>query len=93
MKLENLRLSGKKVLLRVDFNVPLDSNFNVTDDTRISAALPTINYILNQGASLIMMSHLGRPEKKLKADGSIDREKFTMKHTVSTLSRLLEKEV
>ncbi len=93
MKLENIQLSGKKVLLRVDFNVPLDSNFNVTDDTRICAALPTINYILNQGASLILMSHLGRPEKKLKADGSIDREKFTMKHTVSTLSRLLEKEL
>jgi phosphoglycerate kinase len=93
MKLENLQLRGKKVLLRVDFNVPLDANFNVTDNTRISAALPTINFILNQGASLILMSHLGRPEKKLKVDGSIDREKFTLRHTVSTLSRLLEKEV
>jgi phosphoglycerate kinase len=93
MKLENLQLKGKRVLLRVDFNVPLDSNYEVTDDTRISAALPTINYILNQGASLILMSHLGRPEKKLKADGTIDREKFTMRHTVATLSKHLGKTV
>jgi len=93
MKLEELQLKGKRVLLRVDFNVPLDSNYEVTDDTRISSALPTINYILNQGASLILMSHLGRPEKKLKADGTVDREKFTLNHVVSTLSKLLEKTV
>jgi phosphoglycerate kinase len=93
MKLENLPLKGKRVLMRVDFNVPLNANYEVTDDTRISAALATINYILDQGASLILMSHLGRPEKKLKADGSLDREKFTMRHTVSTLSTLLGKPV
>ena len=93
MKLENLLLKGKRVLMRVDFNVPLNANYEVTDDTRISAALATINYILDQGASLILMSHLGRPEKKLKADGSLDREKFTMRHTVSTLSTLLGKPV
>lgn len=93
MKLENLLLKGKRVLMRVDFNVPLNANNEVTDDTRISAALATINYILDQGASLILMSHLGRPEKKLKADGSLDREKFTMRHTVSTLSTLLGKPV
>ena len=93
MKLEELQLKGKRVLLRVDFNVPLDSNYEVTDDTRISSALPTINYILNQGASLILMSHLGRPEKKLKADGTVDREKFTLNHVVSTLSKLLGKTV
>jgi phosphoglycerate kinase len=93
MKLENLPLKGKRVLMRVDFNVPLNANYEVTDDTRISAALATINFILDQGASLILMSHLGRPEKKLKADGSLDREKFTMRHTVSTLSKLLGKPV
>jgi phosphoglycerate kinase len=93
MKLENLPLKGKRVLMRVDFNVPLNANYEVTDDTRISAALATINFILDQGACLILMSHLGRPEKKLKADGSLDREKFTMMHTVSTLSKLLGKPV
>jgi phosphoglycerate kinase len=93
MKLENLPLKGKRVLMRVDFNVPLNANYEVTDDTRISAALATINFILDQGASLILMSHLGRPEKKLKTDGSLDREKFTMMHTVSTLSKLLGKPV
>lgn len=93
MKLENLPLKGKRVLMRVDFNVPLNANYEVTDNTRIIAALSTINYILDQGASLILMSHLGRPEKKLKADGSVDREKFTMRHTVSTLSTLLGKPV
>jgi phosphoglycerate kinase len=93
MKLEELQLKGKRVLLRVDFNVPLDSNYELTDDTRISSALPTINYILNQGASLILMSHLGRPEKKLKADGTVDREKFTLNHVVSTLSKLSGKTV
>lgn len=58
----DLDLKGKKVLVRVDFNVPLDENRNITDDTRIMASLPTINYILEHGASLILMSHLGRPK-------------------------------
>lgn len=93
MYLENINLANKKVLLRVDFNVPLDSDFNITDDTRIQGALPTIQYILKQGAAVILMSHLGRPEKKLKADGSIDKEKFTMKHTVARLSELLGQSV
>jgi phosphoglycerate kinase len=93
MKLENLQLNAKSVLMRVDFNVPLNKNFEVTDDSRISAALPTIRYILDKGAKLILMSHLGRPEKKLKDDGSIDREKFSMKHTIATLSDLLGKKV
>jgi phosphoglycerate kinase len=93
MKLENLNLSGKRVLMRVDFNVPLNSKLEVTDETRIKAALSTINYVLDKGAKLVLMSHLGRPEKKLKEDGSIDREKFSLKHIVPALSNLLSKEV
>ena len=93
MKLENLNLNGKTVLMRVDFNVPLNASFDVTDDTRIRAALPTINFVLEKGAKLVLMSHLGRPEKKLKEDGSIDREKFTLKHIIAVLSKLLSKEI
>lgn len=59
--IEDLDVKGKKVLMRVDFNVPLDGEGNIMDGTRIEASLPSINYILNQGGSLILMSHLGRP--------------------------------
>jgi phosphoglycerate kinase len=84
-----LELNGKKALVRVDFNVPLNSQFEITDDTRIQAALPTIRHILDQGGAAILMSHLGRPMKKLKEDGSIDKEKFTLHHIVAHLSGLL----
>ncbi len=83
----------KKVLLRVDFNVPLDAEFNITDDTRIQASLPTIRTLLERNAAVILMSHLGRPQKKRKEDGSIDREKFTLRHVVDRLSTLLEQPV
>ena len=86
----NLVLKNKKVLLRVDFNVPLDDKFKVTDDTRIQGALPTIKHILKEGGSAIIMSHLGRPQKKKKEDGSIDVEKFTLKHIVPHLSKQLK---
>src|SRR5690606_6105956 len=84
---------GKKVLVRVDFNVPLDKEYNITDDTRIQAALPTIRELLDRHAAVILMSHLGRPQKKRKEDGSIDREKFTLRHVVDRLSTLLEQPV
>lgn len=86
---DSISFSGKKALIRVDFNVPLDKQFNITDDTRIRAALPSIRKILADGGSVILMSHLGRPLKKLKEDGSIDREKFTLRHIVGHLSDLL----
>jgi len=73
---------NKKALIRVDFNVPLDSEFNITDDTRIRAALPTIQKILVDGGSVILMSHLGRPK-------SGPEEKFSLKHLVNHLSEKL----
>ncbi len=90
----DINFSGKKVLLRVDFNVPLNKeDFSVTDTTRIVRALPTITHILEEGGSVILMSHLGRPMKKLKEDGSIDVEKFTLEHIQSTLTDLLQLDV
>jgi phosphoglycerate kinase len=58
----DIDVKGKKVLMRVDFNVPLDKSQNITNDNRIVQALPTINHVLKGGGSLILMSHLGRPE-------------------------------
>ena len=80
--IDNLNFSGKKALIRVDFNVPLDDNFNITDDNRIQGAAPTIKKILNDGGSVILMSHLGRPK-----DGPT--EKYSLKHIVSHLSTVL----
>jgi len=79
---DNFNFAGKKVLIRVDFNVPLDEKFNITDDTRIRAALPTINKILKDNGAVILMSHLGRPK-------SGPEEKFSLKHIVAHLSKLL----
>lgn len=75
--------SNKKALIRVDFNVPLDENYKITDDTRIKAALPTIEKILDDGGSAILMSHLGRPK-------SGPEEKFSLKHLVPHLSDKLD---
>lgn len=80
--IDNYNFSGKRVLIRVDFNVPLDGEFRITDDSRITAALPTVNKILKDGGSVILMSHLGRPK-----EGPAD--KYSLKHIVAHLSNLL----
>ena len=74
--------SNQKALIRVDFNVPLNENFEITDETRIDAALPTINKVLKDGGAVILMSHLGRPKGE-------KQDKFSLKHLVNTLSEKL----
>ncbi len=94
LTVDDFNFNGKRALVRVDFNVPLDkSTFSVTDNTRIKAAVPTIKKILADGGSVVLMSHLGRPLKKLKDDGTVDTKKFTLKHTLSEVSKLLGVEV
>ena len=75
----NFNFAGKKALVRVDFNVPLNERFEITDDTRIKATIPTIQKILKDGGSVVLMSHLGRPK-----DGPT--EKYSLKHLVTPLS-------
>ncbi|RNL54266.1 phosphoglycerate kinase [Pedobacter jejuensis] len=84
--IDQINFKDKKALIRVDFNVPLDDDFKITDDKRMRAALPTIEKILNDGGSVILMSHLGRPK-----DGPTD--KYSLKHILGDLSRMLDLEV
>ncbi len=84
--IDQLNFAGKKALIRVDFNVPLDKDYKITDDNRITAALPTLKKILADGGSLILMSHLGRPKEG-------PTEKYSLKHIIPHLSELLGKEV
>lgn len=91
---DQISFKGKRALIRVDFNVPLDkTTFAITDDARIRATIPTLKKILNDGGSCVLMSHLGRPLKKLKEDGSIDLGKFTLKHALNRAGELLGVEV
>ncbi len=73
MKIEQFNFAGKKAIVRVDFNVPLDENGNVTDDTRIRGALPTLKKILSDGGSVIMMSHMGKPKGKVNPKLSLSQ--------------------
>lgn len=84
--IEELEIKGKKILMRVDFNVPLDGDGNIIDATRIEAALPSIKYVLKQGGALILMSHLGRPKEEF--DPSL-----SLKICAVELSRMLKQEV
>jgi len=84
--IDNLDIHGKKLLVRVDFNVPLDEMGNITDDSRIRAVLPTINYALDEEAGVILMSHMGRPK------GKVDKQ-LTLEPIARRLQRLLKKEV
>lgn len=84
--IKDIDLKGKKVLVRCDFNVPLDENKNITDNTRIVAALPTIKYLLENNCSIILTSHLGRPKGEVKPE-------YSLAPVAKEISRLLDKEV
>ena len=84
--IRDIDLKGKKVLVRCDFNVPMDEQQNITDNTRIVAALPTIEYLLEQNCAIILCSHLGRPKGEVKPE-------FSLKPVAKELSKLLNKEV
>lgn len=86
LSIDNVDLKGKRVLVRVDFNVPLDEKLNITDDIRIVSALPTIKKIINEGGKAILMSHLGRPKGEKKAE-------FSLKPAALRLSELLDQDV
>ncbi len=83
---DQIDVRNKRVFLRADFNVPLDGDMHITDDRRIRSALPTINYLIDEGAKVILASHLGRPK------GAPD-PRYTMAPVAKRLSRLLSKEV
>ncbi len=84
--LQDVDLKGKRVIVRVDFNVPLDGNGRITDDARITKTIPTIQYLIDQNAKVILMSHLGRPDGKVAA-------KYSLKPVAEHLTKLLNKKV
>jgi phosphoglycerate kinase len=86
LSIDNVSLKNKRVLVRVDFNVPLDENLQITDDIRITSSLPTIKKIIAEGGKAILMSHLGRPKGKVNL-------KYSLKPAAERLSNLLGKEV
>ncbi len=84
--IDQAEIAGKKLFLRVDFNVPIDKNGNITDDTRIQATLPTLNYALSKNAKIILASHLGRPKGK-------PEPQYSLKPVAAKLTQLLKKDV
>src|SRR3990172_454480 len=86
LSIDELNIRGKKVFIRVDFNVPFDDNLRITDDSRIRSTLPTINYAIDEGAKVILASHLGRPKGK-------PGPKYSLAPVAKRLNRLLNKEV
>ena len=86
--IDSLDLAGKRVFIRVDFNVPLDEQGRVTDDARIRAAIPTIQYAIERRAKVILASHLGRPKGKPE-----DRKKYTLEPAAARLSELIKQDV
>jgi phosphoglycerate kinase len=86
LTVQDIDIKGKRVFIRVDFNVPLDENLNISDDRRIRSALPTINYAIDEGAKVILASHLGRPR------GKVDL-KYSLAPVIKRLTRLLNKDV
>ncbi|MEM7654673.1 MAG: phosphoglycerate kinase [Bacteroidota bacterium] len=83
--IDQANIAGRRALIRVDFNVPLNADFEVTDDRRIREAIPTIKHILAEGGSCVLMSHLGRPKEQ--------EEKFSLRHAISTLKSYVDAEV
>ena len=84
--IEDVNVSGKRVLVRVDFNVPMDDNKKITDENRIMGALPTINYLLKHGAKVVLCSHMGRPKGEFNM-------KYSLAPVAERLSQLLGQEV
>ncbi len=84
--LRDMEVQGKKVLVRVDYNVPMDEKSNITDDTRITSSLPTLKYLLDQGAAIILMSHLGRPKGQAN-------NKYSLEPVARKLSELINKDI
>ena len=84
--IEDIDLAGKRVLVRVDYNVPLDANLNVTDNARIKLSLPTLDYLIRKGARIILMSHLGRPKDAVE-------EKYRLTPAAKELEKLLKRPV
>ena len=90
MNIDNYNFNGKKAIVRVDFNVPLDENGNITDDTRIRGALPTLEKILKDGGSLIIMSHMGKPKGKVNPQYSLSQIKDAVSKALGTEVKFAE---
>src|SRR4030066_1349723 len=86
LSIDELNIKGKKVFIRVDFNVPFDDNLRITDDSRIRSTVPTINYAIDEGAKVILASHLGRPKGK-------PDPRYSLAPVAKRLQRLLDKDV